>query len=108
MFGADFLKCSLCADTVYARHQAQEAKYREWQGRVDVQLLRHVTDAQLGLAPYAAAVGLEQAKHGTHQGGLAGAIWADQGNDLPRLYAQCDVIQHALPGERDPNLLQSD
>jgi hypothetical protein len=52
---------------VHAGHQAQEAQHRQWQRRIDVQLLRHVADAQLGLAPDAAAVRLEQTEHGAHQ-----------------------------------------
>src|SRR5947207_8010396 len=72
-----------------------------------MKFLRHVTDPQLRLAPDAAAVRLQQAEHGTHQCGLAGAVGADQGNDLPRLDAQLDVVQHRLPGERDGNLLKA-
>lgn len=73
-----------------------------------MQLLRHIADPQLRLAPDAAAVGLEQAQYGAYQSGLACAVGADQGDDLPRLDAQRNVIQHVLPGERDPDLLQAD
>ena len=108
VFGADFLKRSLGAGAVYAGHQAQEAQYGERQRWVYMQLLRHITHAQLGLAPNRAAVWLEQPEYGAHQGGLASAVGADQSDDLPRLHAQCDVFQHVLPGERDPDLLQAD
>jgi len=77
LLGADFLERGQRHRAVHTRHQAQEAQHRERQGRVDMQLLRHVADPQFRLAPDAAAVGLQQTEHGAHQCGLAGAIGAD-------------------------------
>ncbi|MNF93031.1 hypothetical protein D3C84_756910 [compost metagenome] len=108
LFGADFLECSQGHRTVHPRYQAQETQDRQREGRIDMEFLRHVTDPQFRLAPDAAAVRFQQAEHGTHQGGFACAVGADQGNDLPRLDAQFDVVQHRLPGERDGNLLKTD
>src|SRR5690606_4682293 len=90
------------------RHQTQEAQHRERQGRIHVQLLRHVADAQARLALYAAPVGLEQAEHGAHQGGLAGAVGADQGHDLAGTNSQPDILQHRLAGEADADTVQMD
>ncbi len=108
LLGADFLERGQRHRAIHTRHQAQEAQHRERQGRVDMQLLRHVADPQFRLAPDAATVGLQQTEHGAHQCGLASAIGADQGHNLPRLDAQFDVIQHRLPGKRDGNLLEAD
>ncbi|MCY1407932.1 hypothetical protein D9M71_232440 [compost metagenome] len=105
LFGADFLECCQGHRTVYARHQTQKAQYRQRQGRVDMEFLRHVADPQFRLAPDAAAVRFQQAEHGTYQCGFAGAVGADQCHDLPRLDTQLNVVQHRLPGERDGNLL---
>src|SRR5471032_2630378 len=108
VFCADFLECGQGARTVHTRYQPQEAQHGQRQGWIDVEFLRHVTDPQFRLAPDAAAVRLQQPEYGAHQRGLAGAIGADQGDDLPRFDAQLDVIQHGLPGKRDGNVFEAD
>ncbi|MNG13609.1 hypothetical protein D3C84_972970 [compost metagenome] len=63
---------------------------------------------QARLAPDFAMVGFEQAEHGAHQGGLAGAVGADQGDDLPGLHRQAHILQHRLAGEIDADALEAD
>ncbi|PNG62028.1 hypothetical protein SC81_23220, partial [Vibrio vulnificus] len=63
-------------------YQAEEAQYAERQGGVDVEFLRHVADGKPRPSPALADVRLEQAEHAAYQGGLAGAVGADQGDDL--------------------------
>ncbi|MNP36461.1 hypothetical protein D3C76_1298540 [compost metagenome] len=73
-----------------------------------MQLLRHVANAQFGLTPDFAIVGLEQPQHGPHQCRLTGTVGADQRHDLARFDTQVDVVQYRLPSEVDGNLLQLD
>src|SRR3990167_6935978 len=99
LFRAHFGQRILHIRAADARHQAQKAQHRERQGGIDMQLLRHIADAQFGLAPDAAAVRLEQTEYGAHQGGFASAVGADQGDDFTRFYAELYILQHILPGE---------
>ncbi len=106
MLGADFTQRCEGTGAVDTGYQAQEAQHRQGQGGVDVQLLRHVADAQLRLAPDLAAIGLEQAEHGAHQGGLAGTVGADQGDDLAAMHLQLRAFQHILVGEAHMDVIQ--
>src|SRR5690606_17208778 len=63
-------------------------------------------DAQLRLAPDLPAVGLEQAQHGADQGGLAGPVGADQGDDLAAMHLQLRAFQHVLVGEAHVDVIQ--
>ncbi|MNC24500.1 hypothetical protein D3C75_725550 [compost metagenome] len=108
LLGAHFLQRRQGCRAVYTGHQAQEAQYRQRQRGIDLDLLRHVANAQFRLAPYLAAVRLEQAEHGAHQGGLARAVRADQGDDLARCDRQVDAVEHRLATEGDADLLQAD
>ncbi|MNT40209.1 hypothetical protein D3C72_1765090 [compost metagenome] len=72
-----------------------------------MEFLRHVADPQLRLAPHTAAVGLEQAEHGAHQGGFAGTVGADQGDDLPGFDGQVDAVEHGLSGESHADLFEA-
>ncbi|MNT73774.1 hypothetical protein D3C72_2125200 [compost metagenome] len=51
---------------------------------------------------------LEQAEHHAHQGGLAGAVGADQGDDLAGLEGELHVLQHRIAGEADANAVEAD
>ncbi|VFT48114.1 Uncharacterised protein [Pseudomonas aeruginosa] len=87
-------------------YQAEEAQYAERQGGVDVEFLRHVADGQPRPSPDLADVRLEQAEHAAYQGGLAGAVGADQGDDLAGLDGQVDIAQHRLAVEGHADLGQ--
>ena len=56
-----------------------------------------------GRAPNPATVGAEQAQHHAHQGGFAGAVRADQGDDFARSDLEIHVAQDRLApdGEMD-------
>ena len=82
-----------------ARHQAQETLHAERQGGVHLQFLRHVADSQFRSAPDLAAVRLQQAQHDTNQGGLAGAVGANQRDDFARSHAQVHRVQGVLAVE---------
>src|SRR5690606_5772032 len=92
---------------IHARYQTQETQHRQRQGGIDVELLRHIADAQLGLAPDLAAIRLEQAQHHPHQSRLAGAVGADQGDDLTTVDLQVRAFQDVLAGEAHVDVLQS-
>ncbi len=51
-------------------------------------------------------VGLEQAEHGAHQGGLAGPVGADQGDDLAAMHLQLRAFQHVLVGKAHMDVIQ--
>src|SRR3990167_8074352 len=105
--GADFRQRRLSAGAIDAGHQAQKTQHAEGQGGIDMQFLRHIADAQFRVAPDAAAIRLEQAEHGAHQGGLAGTVGADQGDDLAGFDAQLHILQHALAAEADANPVEA-
>ncbi len=73
-----------------------------------MQFLRHVADAQARRAAHVATLGLEQAEYHAHQGGLAGAIGADQGDDLAGPHAELHVVQHGLAVEADRDPVETD
>nr|AAD00241.1 glucose-binding protein [Pseudomonas putida] len=108
LFGAHFLQRRQGCGAVYAGHQAQEAQHRQRQRGIDLNLLRHVANAQLRLAPYFATVRLEQPEYGAHQGGLARPVGADQGDDLAGCDRQVDAVEHRLAAKGDADLLQAD
>ncbi|MCY1415037.1 hypothetical protein D9M71_305050 [compost metagenome] len=107
LFGADFLQCRQRRRAVNAGYQAQKTQDRKRQGGIDLKLLRHVADAQPWLAPDLAGMRLEQAQHGAHQGGFAGTIGADQGDDLSGLHGQVDAVEYRLAGEAHAHLFEA-
>src|SRR5690606_33438844 len=88
-------------------YQAQKTQHRQRQGRIHVQLLRHVADAQFRFAPDVAPVRLEQTQHGAHQGRLACAVGADEGDDLAAPDLQLGAFQHGLVGKPHVDVLQA-
>ncbi len=94
VLGADFGQRRLDCRASGTGHQQQKTQYRQWQRRIDLQLLRHVADAQARLAPDLAPTRLEQAEHDPHQAGLAGTIGTYQRDNLATPDAQVHTLQH--------------
>ncbi len=61
-----------------------------------MQFLWHVTDAQFGALVEFTLLGFEQAEQQSDQGTFAGAIGADEGEDLARMQFKTDVFEYLL------------
>ncbi len=55
--------------------------------------LRQVAEARAGVLPDGAAVGLFEARHDAQQGGLAGAVRADQARAVARREREIDLVE---------------
>src|SRR5690606_39397391 len=53
-----------------------------------------------------AAVRLDEAEEGAHQGGLAGAVRSDERHDLAAAYREADALQHGAAAEADLHVLR--
>jgi hypothetical protein len=95
-----------------ARQRAHEDIFSDREARNVFRVLRHQRDASgrrfggrqsridLAANPDFPAVGLQQALQHVHQGGLAGAVLAEQGMDLAGVDRKRHIVQGAHPGER--------
>src|SRR5690554_1691213 len=81
---------------------------RQWQGTIDMQFLRHVTDFQLRLAPYIATGRLYQPQYHPYQCGLACPVGPDQCGDAVVMQAQADALQRGLLVELYAHLIKLD
>ena len=88
---------------VASRREAdgQETLDRERQDRIELQALRHVADHQARRAPDHAGGRLQHAQERAQQGGLAGAVGADQRDDLAAPDREVDRAQELVPADPD-------
>ena len=77
--------------------QIEKAFDRQGQGRVDLQLLRHITDPQGGGACDRAGRGFQCADKRAQQAGFAGPVGTDDGDDLCAFDGEIHVAQNGLP-----------
>ena len=59
-----------------------------------MEALGRVADAQPRAPEDVAARRGDEPEEGAHQGGLAGAVEPDEGDDLPPMHLHVDVIEH--------------
>lgn len=89
-----------------ATRQVQKAGDRHRQGGIDGQPLGHVADGEARLAHEPAAGRPHGADDGAQQGRLAGAVGADQGDDLTAVEAQVDALENGSPAENDMQVIE--
>ena len=86
-----------------AASQHQKALNRHRNDGVAVEALRNVADAQILAAMHGAAIGLLETQQHAHQGRLAGAVEADERDDLALADVEVDVEQQVTAVARDAN-----
>ena len=84
--------------------QAEEPPHGDRQGRVDMQPLRNIADAQARAPGDAARGGGDGADDGAQKRRLAGTVGADDGDDLARGDVEIDMRQHGLAPQRDAEI----
>ena len=87
-----------------AGFQAHKAAYGEWQGGVEVQFLRHVTDTQTRFAFQRTFRWRNQPEYHAHQRGFARAVWAEQRQNTARLKAERNIRQHLTVTKGDGDI----
>lgn len=75
--------------------EGEESTDRHRDGRVDVEALRHVADAEPGTLTDLTGVGALDAEQHAHQRRFAGTIGTDKSDDLARLYVEIDAAEKA-------------
>src|SRR5262249_51836091 len=95
----------LAASRSAERHEAGD---RERDAAIEIEALRYVADAETRPAPHMPTIGHQDAEKHTHQGGLAGTIGTDQGDDLAGLNLDVDVLQQAAPGADHADAARAD
>ena len=93
---------------VGAASQHQEALNRHRDDGIAVEALRNVADAQILAAMHYSAIGLLEAQQYAHQRRLAGAVEADQRDDLAFADVEVDVEQQVTAVARDANAARRD
>ena len=88
--------------------EPDEARDRERDGAIDLEALRHVADDEARLAQRGALVGRLQAEQHPHQRGLAGAVGADQRQDLAGRDVDIDALQDGAAGAGEPQRAGAD
>jgi hypothetical protein len=81
---------------------------RDGQGRVELQPLRHVAEAQARLRPDCSDIRLHEAEDQLEQCRLSPTIRPDHGEDLARGERKVYAGQDGAPGAVDGNALQAD
>ena len=74
----------------------------------DVRFLRHIGETDGGLDRTVAAVGLDQAHDHLHQGGLAGAVAADEGRAAARFDREVDAVEEGALAVLKADVLECD
>ncbi len=88
--------------------QRQEAAHRQRQRLVDGEALRHIADAQARPAAHQAGIRPLQPQRDAQQRRLAGAVGADDGDDLAGAKGERDVAQRDVRTESDMETGQLD